>query len=101
MTIEEKDFRLTPLKGTSQFNLELVKTVKPRGGEAREEFDDPLYGLPLDSCISRIIHHRTQRKLADQTTDLKTYMTEYKVCQKEIMDIFKVNLTSNEESVSD
>ena len=39
MVIEESDFRLESLSDMSHFwDLELLYTIKPKGGEPREEF---------------------------------------------------------------
>ena len=88
MTIEEKDFRLTPVNESSpMFDLELLYIVKPKGGEPREEFKVAGYGLPLDAAIRRIISYRIQSKHRDETISLKEYLEDYKQIQKEIKEI--------------
>lgn len=88
MTIEEKDFRLTPVNESSpMFDLELLHIVRPKGGEPREEFKIAGYGLPLDAVIKRIISYRIQSKHGDGAISLKKYLEDYKQIQKEIEKI--------------
>lgn len=92
MTIEEKDFRLTPVNESSpMFDLELLHIVRPKGGEPREEFKIAGYGLPLEAVIKRIISFRIQSKRGDETISLKKYLEDYKQIQKEIEKICMQN----------
>lgn len=86
MEIVEKDFKLKPIDDSSSFfDLELLYLVKPRGGEARLEFKNAGYGLPMHSAIKKIVHYRVCCKHRDEAINLKTYFEEYK---KEL-DTFK------------
>ena len=86
MEIVEHDFKLKPVSETSpHFDLELLYTVKPRGGEPRLEFKNSGYGMSLDYAIKKIIHYRIDSKHKDEAISLKTYFNEFK---KE-MDNFK------------
>lgn len=92
MIIEEKDFRLTPVNDSSPlFDLELLHTVKPKGGEPREEFKVAGYGLPLDAAMNRIISYRIQSKHGDGTIALKKYLEDYKQIQEEIKKLCMKN----------
>ena len=85
MTIEEKDFRLIPIgEGSSMFDVELLHTVKPRGGEPREEFQNVAYGLPIDSAIQRIANYRIQKRHENEAITLQQYLTEYREIISEI-----------------
>lgn len=92
MTIEEKDFKLVPVSDSSpKFDLYLLHVVKPKGGEPREEFKDPLYGLPLESAIQRIINYRISKKYGEGVITMKTYLTEYKQIKEEITKLCTMN----------
>nr|DAN43821.1 MAG TPA: hypothetical protein [Caudoviricetes sp.] len=87
MTIEEKDFKLVPINDSSnKFDLYLLHTVKPKGGEPREEFKDPLYGLPLESAIDRIAHYRVVKKDPDGAKTMRQYLDEVKQMRKELLE---------------
>ena len=52
MIIEEKDFRLIPIKETSNlFDLELLKTVNKGKSTERQEFKNVAYGVTIESAI--------------------------------------------------
>lgn len=74
MVIEEKDFRLTYSSG-NLWDLELLKTIRPKGKPARQEFQDEGYGMRLPNCIYRIINHRLENKQDVYT--LKEYMQDF------------------------
>lgn len=76
MTIEESDFRLTNDGTSSYFDLELMKTVRPRGKPERQEWGDPLYGMPLEHAIKIIINYRLDKK--KDTYTLLEYLESYK-----------------------
>lgn len=77
MTIEEKDFRLTPVNETSlKFDLELLYTVKPRGKEERQEFKNVAYGISLDHALKKIVQYRLSCK--HDTISLINYFKEFK-----------------------
>lgn len=78
MTIEEPDFRLTPCGTNSFWDLELLYTIKPKGGEARQEFKNAGYGLTLEGALKRIISYRIQCKYPKAALKFKDYLKEYK-----------------------
>ena len=85
MIIEEKDFRLIPIaEGSSMFDIEVLHTVKPRGGEPRDEFQNIAYGVPFASAIQRVVNYRIQKKHEDETINLQQYIQEYKSIVEEI-----------------
>ena len=89
MIIEGEDFRLTPINEyTTMYDLELLFTVKPRGKEERQEFQNAGYGLPLDHAIHKIIQYRVNKKNSDIIT-LETFIKSWKEESNKIYEIFK------------
>lgn len=77
MIIEEKDFRLTPISDGSPFyDLELLKVVKPKSGEVREEFQNAGYGITMEHAMRKIINYRISCK--HESLSMKEYLSEYK-----------------------
>ena len=89
MEIHEEDFVMTPCSNDScRFDLRFYKRVKKRETNRYEnELGDPLYGLTLSSCLNRIVHHRTNKKFAEDNVTLKEFLKEY---QKNYADIVKL-----------
>lgn len=89
MIIEESDFRLTSITDHSpRFDLELLKTIKPKGGEVRQELKDAGYGMPLETCIARIIQNRISNQ-HPEAIQLKEYFKAYKEEQDKFSEIIK------------
>ena len=76
MIIEGTDFRLTNDGMSSHFDLEVMRTVLTRGKPEREEWSDPLYGMPLERAIKIIINYRLDKK--KDTYTLREYLESYK-----------------------
>lgn len=74
MQIEESDFRLTNDGSSVHWDLELMKTVRPRGKPERQEFGDPMYGMPLEKCIKIIVNHRLAKQ---EKYTLKEFIEAY------------------------
>lgn len=88
MTIEENDFKLIPIaEGSSMFDIEVLHTVKPRGGEPREEFQNIAYGIPIVNAIERVANYRIQKRHDNEAITLKQYIEEYKTIIKAIKDL--------------
>lgn len=78
MVIEEKDFRMTQINQSSPFwDLELLKTIRPKGGEARQEFVNVGYGLTLGHCLKSIVNFRIACKHTEDVLSMKEYLKEY------------------------
>lgn len=75
MIIEEADFKLTSSQGLS-WDLELLKTVKPKGKPERQEFQIEGYGMSLERCIKKVINYRLDLK--KEVYSLKEYIEAYK-----------------------
>lgn len=87
MKIEEQDFILESSNETSiLFDLQLLKTIRPKSGPVREEFQIIGYGVPLERCLKHIIKHRIDQKYPDTMT-LKQYLNEYKIILKELKEL--------------
>lgn len=84
MIIEEKDFRLTPVKdGGDIFDLELLRTINKGKSTERQVFKTAAYGVSLPAAIRYIINARVVEKFPG-IIDLKTYLEEYKNILDEI-----------------
>jgi hypothetical protein len=84
MVIEEKDFRMTQISQSSSFwDLELLKTIRPKGGEPRQEFVNVGYGMTLGHCLKSIMNFRIANKHKDAVT-LKQYLREFIAGLKEL-----------------
>lgn len=82
MIIEESDFRLSNDGNSVHWDLELMRTVRPRGKPEREEWGDPLYGMPLERAIKIIINYRLNKK--KDTYSLEAYLESYKEQLKQL-----------------
>ena len=83
MVIEEKDFRMTQISQSSPFwDLELLKTIRPKGGVARQEFVNVGYGMTLGHCLKSIVNFRLSCKY--DVLSMKQYLKEYIAEIKEI-----------------
>lgn len=79
MTIEEHDFKLTPISDSDiKFDLELLYKIQPKGKEARMEFKNVAYGINLDHAIHRIAQYRVNQKHKNEAITLLTYFKEFK-----------------------
>lgn len=76
MVIEESDFRITSGVSDHFWDLELLYTVKPKGKPERQEFKDAGFGMPLETCIKKIIHHRITS--GKDTGTLQGYIHDYR-----------------------
>ena len=79
MTIEEHDFKLTPVSNSDiKFDLELLYKIQPKGKEARMEFKNVAYGISLDHAVHRIAQYRVNQKHKNEAITLLTYFKEFK-----------------------
>ena len=77
MVIEESDFRLELNEANYKFDLYLLYVVNAKDPEKRrEELKLNGYGMPLESCLDKIIKARITRQKS--VVDLKTYIKMYK-----------------------
>lgn len=76
MTIEEEDFRLHNDGESDYWDLELLKTVRPKGKPERQEFQIVGYGYSFPTALKVIANHRLSTKKDVYT--LSEYMQDYK-----------------------
>lgn len=76
MTIEEKDFRLSNDGESDYWDLELLKTVRPKGKPERQEFQVVGYGYSFTNALKVIANHRISEKKDVYT--LQEYIQDYK-----------------------
>lgn len=87
MVIQEDDFIATSCGENSNFwDLELLRTIKPKGGEERQEFKDAGFGLTFSSLIKRIINYRIEKK--QDVLSLKEYLSSFKEQLDSIKSLF-------------
>lgn len=78
MVIEDKDFRMTQINQSSPFwDLEVLKTIKPKGGVARQELTNVGYGMTLGHCLKSIVNFRLSNKHLEDVVSMKQYLKEY------------------------
>lgn len=78
MIIKGDDFKLTPINDTSpRFDLELLYTVTPKGGESRLEFKNVAYGISLEYAIEMIAQYRVTTNHKEEAISLKKYLKEF------------------------
>lgn len=87
MVIEQEDFRLTNDGLSSHWDLEVLKTIRPKGGPERQEFQIIGYGYPLDNAIRVIINYRLAKKKNVYT--LKEYLQDYKTVKDSLTNLLK------------
>lgn len=91
MVIEEKDFRLFPIKECgSRFDLELLYIINKGKENERSEFKNVAYGITLETALKYIITYRLNSKFTD-SIDLKTYLQEYKSMLDELKKICELS----------
>lgn len=87
MTIEQEDFRLTNDGQSAHWDLELLKTIRPKGGPERQEFQIVGYGYALESALAVIINYRLSKKQNAYT--LKEYLQDYKIVKDSLTSLLK------------
>lgn len=87
MTIEQEDFRLTNDGLSNHWDLEVLKTIRPKGGPERQEFQIIGYGYSLDSALRVIINYRLSKKKDVYT--LKEYLQDYNTMKDSLTNLLK------------
>lgn len=87
MTIEQEDFRLTNDGQSAHWDLEVLKTIRPKSGPERQEFQIIGYGYPLESALAVIINYRLSKKKDVYT--LKEYLQDYKIVKDSLTNLLK------------
>lgn len=90
MVIEEADFRMTSVASGPFWDLELLYTVRPKGKPERQEFKDAGFGMSLETCIRKVVHHRISSK--QDVSTLKEYVQDYKEEVKRLEELLNSSL---------
>lgn len=87
MIIEDKDYRLVQINDSSPFfDLDLLRTINPKGKESREEFQTVAYGITLEDALKKIVNFRINKDNCEILT-LKEYLEEYKKQVNSLRDL--------------
>ena len=76
MLNEGKDFRLSNDGESDYWDLELLKTVRPKGKPERQEFQVVGYGYSFSNALKVIVNYRISSKKDVYT--LQEYIQDYK-----------------------
>lgn len=91
MTIQEKDFILTPINdSTPKFDLELLYKVQAKGKDPRMEFKTVAFGISLEYAIRKIAQYRVTIKHEDEAISIQTYFNEFKDELDSIKNLCKI-----------
>ena len=97
MIIAEQDFRLTPTDTFSnRFDVELLYKVKPKTGEAHEEFKNVAYAVNLEYALKLIINYRVQKKAKDAALTMKQFLYLYTKELNYVKEIIKQCASGND-----
>jgi len=87
MTIEQEDFRLTNDGLSNHWDLEVLKTIRPKGGPERQEFQIIGYGYSFDNALRVVINYRLSKKKDVYT--LEEYLQDYKKVKDSLTNLLK------------
>lgn len=90
MTIEGKDFKLSPINDHAvHWDLELLYKISPKGKESRYEFKNAGYGYTLKHAMKAVINFRINNKYADKAITMREYLDEYHKEVEELKELLK------------
>lgn len=87
MVIEGPDFKLTPVKDSDRFDLEMLKVVNKGKSNERTEFDIVGYGYSLERALKIIINRRIENKY--DVMDLQLFLSKYKEEMNKLVELCK------------
>lgn len=88
MVIEGPDFKLTPVKDSDRFDLEMLKVVNKGKSNERTEFDIVGYGYSLERALKIIINRRIENKY--DVIDLQLFLSKYKEEMNKLVEFCKI-----------
>lgn len=88
MVIEGPDFKLTPVKDSDRFDLEMLKVVNKGKSNERTEFDIVGYGYSLERALKIIINRRIENKY--DVMDLQLFLSKYKEEMNKLIEFCKI-----------
>ena len=77
IVIEEEDFRLTNVKNTLFYDLELKKVVKPKNGPERTEWYTTSYGISLPHALKIVVLDRMKKQNPTQKWKMDEFFDAY------------------------
>lgn len=87
MVIEGPDFKLTPVKDSDRFDLEMLKVVNKGKSNERTEFDIVGYGYSLERALKIIINRRIENKY--DVMDLQLFLSKYREEMSKLVELCK------------
>lgn len=87
MVIEGPDFKLTLVKDSDRFDLEMLKVVNKGKSNERTEFDIVGYGYSLERALKIIINRRIENKY--DVMDLQLFLSKYKEEMNKLVELCK------------
>lgn len=88
MIIKQNDFVIETSKNGNFFDLSFNVTTKKKDGTEEQELKVVAYGIPLDTCIKRVVDYN-MRKLEGEYTF------------KEVVNLYKQNVKKLEDLIYD
>lgn len=88
MVIEGPDFKLTPVKDSDRFDLEMLKVVNKGKANERTEFDIVGYGYSLERALKIIINRRIENKY--DVMDLQLFLSKYREEMNKLVEFCKI-----------
>lgn len=88
---------MTQISQSSSFwDLELLKTIKPKGGVTRQEFTNAGYGMTLGHCLKSIANFRIACRHIEDVLSMKEYLKELIAELKEIKNYIDEAILENQ-----
>lgn len=84
--IIEKEFQMVQKTGPFFDLYQMVKVNEGKENE-REELKLTHYGIPFETCIKNVIHHKIQ----DKEYSLADYVTAYEKAVKELSELIEIS----------
>ena len=100
MILKGKDYELRQIDDYSPFwDVYILKVIRPKGCDSREELTNIGSGCTLDSAIRKIISYRLNKKHFDEggIMELKAYIKEYKSAVDKLSNECRTEISKIEE----
>lgn len=109
MKIQEEDFILETSTSDSDifWDLTFKKIINKGKDNERQEFKDPIYGIPFESALKRIVNFRILNKKYKDLYTLNQYIDDFKeecenllgVLDTSLKDVMKRSLNNNQNPI--
>ena len=100
MILKGPDYELRQIDDFSPlWDVYILKVIRPKGCQSREELTNIAYGCTLSSAIRKIINYRINKKHFDNEgiLELQTYIKEFKSSADKLDKLCKVEISKLEE----